>query len=271
MDPIEEEEEIDLVEEGDQKKLDEILKKLDKQKKIEMEKLQAEALEKQKMRNETMGELLRSKGFFWIATSNELMGAWQGAGNVLRMKAENEWMCNLQEVWEGGPTEDIVRGHMQNEKGEEYEYKDRRQEIVFIGHRMNKDVIQKILDECLLTEEEMAMGPEKWKETMDEFDNIRLELEDPEAAYKEFEDDLDDQGDENEEDEEDEDESCKDEECKDKDKACAKINLDEINRQHEEKVKEINIRQDVKQRLWKRKKDPFAEESLTDGPKRKKA
>ena len=51
---------------------------------------------------------------------------------------------------------------------------------------------------------------------MDEFDNIRLELEDPEAAYKEFEDDLDDQGDENEEDEEDEDESCKDQECKGK-------------------------------------------------------
>ena len=47
---------------------------------------------------------------------------------------------------------------MENEKGEEYQYKDRRQEIVFIGHRMNKDVIQKILDDCLLTEEEMAMG-----------------------------------------------------------------------------------------------------------------
>ena len=110
MDPIEEEEEIDLVDEGDQQKLDEILKKLDRQKKIEMEKLQAEAVKKQKKRNETMGELLRSKGFFWMATSNELMGAWQGAGNVLRMKAENEWMCNLQDVWEGGPTEDIVRG-----------------------------------------------------------------------------------------------------------------------------------------------------------------
>merc|ERR1712172_41628 len=41
MDPIEEEEEIDVVDEGDQQKLD-------KQKKMEMEKLQAEALEKQK-------------------------------------------------------------------------------------------------------------------------------------------------------------------------------------------------------------------------------
>ena len=108
MDPIEEEEEIDVVEEDD-KKLDAILKKLDEKKKKEMEELQVEALKKQKERNATMGELLRSKGFFWIATSHDLMGAWQQAGNVLRLKAENEWMCKNQDLWVGGPTEDIVR------------------------------------------------------------------------------------------------------------------------------------------------------------------
>merc|ERR1719273_297257 len=222
MDPIEEEEEIDVVDEDDQQKIDEILKKLDKQKKMEMEKLQIEALEKQKKQNSTMGELLRSKGFFWIATSNDLMGAWQQAGNVLRMKAENEWMCKNQDLWEGGPTEEIVRGHMQKESGEEYEYKDRRQEVVFIGHGMKREVIQKILDECLLTDEEMALGPEKWKETMEEFDNIKLELEDPEAEYAEFEEMLP-HGDEDEDKEED----CQDEECEDN--LCEKIN-----EQHEE-------------------------------------
>jgi len=259
MDPIEEEEEIDVVDEDDQQKIDEILKKLDKQKKMEMEKLQTEALEKQKKRNSTMGELLRSKGFFWIATSNDLMGAWQQAGNVLRMKAENEWMCKNQDLWEGGPTEEIVRGHMQKESGEEYEYKDRRQEVVFIGHGMKREVIQKILDECLLTDEEMALGPEKWKETMEEFDNIKLELEDPEAEYAEFEEMLP-HGDEDEDEEED----CQDEECEDN--LC-----DKINEQHEEKIKEIKIKQDVKERLWKRKRNPFTEETMSEGVKRKKA
>ena len=47
---------------------------------------------------------------------------------------------------------------MQKENGEEWEHKDRRQEIVFIGHGMKRDVIQSILDECLLTDKEMALG-----------------------------------------------------------------------------------------------------------------
>ena len=73
---------------------------------------------------------------------------------------------------------------MQKGSGEEWEYKDRRQEIVFIGHGMKGDVIRKILDDCLLTDKEMALGPEMWKDTMAEFDNIKLNLD-------EFEDDYD--------------------------------------------------------------------------------
>ena len=50
---------------------------------------------------------------------------------------------------------------------------------------MKGDVIQKLLDECLLTEEEMALGPEKWKETMEHLDPIGLALE--EVASKQVE------------------------------------------------------------------------------------
>ena len=107
---------------------------------------------------------------------------------------------------------------MQKESGEEWEYKDRRQEIVFIGHGMKREVIQKILDECLLTDKEMALGPEMWQETMEEFDTINLELEDDE---------------EDEEDEECEDEDCEDEKCDKKDdKENNKENLDDNERQN---------------------------------------
>merc|ERR1719195_542155 len=112
-----------------------------------------------------------------MATSNDVIGMWQQAGNVLRIETENPWHCLVPEKWEGTPSEALVLQDFKKPNGEEWEYKDRRQEIVFIGHKMKGDVIQKLLDECLLTEEEMALGPEKWKETMEHLDPIGLALE----------------------------------------------------------------------------------------------
>ena len=80
---------------------------------------------------------------------------------------------------------------------------------------MKQEVIQELLDSCLLTDEEMALGPEKWKETMEEFDTINLELED------------------DEEDEECEDEDCEDEKCDKKDdNENNEENLDDNERQN---------------------------------------
>ena len=46
--------------------------------------LQQQAASKQEKRQKKMGELLRSKGFVWIASTNFIMGGWQQAGNILR-------------------------------------------------------------------------------------------------------------------------------------------------------------------------------------------
>ena len=152
-----------------------------------------------------MGELLRSKGkleldhrqeqqlnpphvgFMWIATSNDVIGAWQQAGNVLRIGAEDQWMCLMPEMWMGSSSEALVLQDIRKPDGEDYEYKDRRQEIVFIGHGMKSEVIQQLLDECLLTDEEMALGPEGWKETMEHLDKINLELDEEEDEDEEEE------------------------------------------------------------------------------------
>ena len=96
--------------------------------------------------------------------------------------------------WEGTPSEKLVLQDIRKPSGEDWEYMDRRQEIVFIGHRMKSQVIQDLLDQCLLTEEEMALGPEMWKETMEEVDIIKLSLDE-------------------EDDEECDDEDCEDEDC----------------------------------------------------------
>jgi hypothetical protein len=44
---------------------------------------------------------------------------------------------------------------------------DRKQELVFIGVSMKKDQILKHLNNCLLSDEEMQLGPEGWKEFED--------------------------------------------------------------------------------------------------------
>jgi len=149
----------------------------EEEKLIKLRDIQKEASEKQTKRTRTMGELLRSKGFLWVATSNSIMGGWQQAGNVIRLEAESHWMCEIPWMWKDTPSEPLVLKDIQNSCGEDYKYADRRQEIVFIGQNMKHEVIQKILDQCLLNDKEMALGPEKWEETMAAEDRIQLALE----------------------------------------------------------------------------------------------
>ena len=72
-----------------------------------------------------MGELLRSKGFVWVASTNSIMGGWQQAGNILRIEGEGPWMCEMQEMWKGTPSEELVLKDMCKENGDEWPHGDR--------------------------------------------------------------------------------------------------------------------------------------------------
>jgi len=140
-------------------------------------KQQKEAAIKKPKRVELMGELLRSKGFMWIASSNSVMGGFQQAGNIVVVSSEGPWMCELREMWEGTALGALVLKDMNKENGEEWPYADRRQELVFIGHNLKHAAIQRTLDQCLLNDEEMRMGPDKWEESMASCDKIQLSLD----------------------------------------------------------------------------------------------
>lgn len=45
---------------------------------------------------------------------------------------------------------------------------DRCQQIVWIGIAMDREALTAMLDACLLTDEEMALGPEGWAEVMED-------------------------------------------------------------------------------------------------------
>jgi len=158
---------------------------------IDLDMLQKQAEVKRTKRGKFMGELLRSKGFLWIASTNWVMGGWQQAGNILRIAAEGPWMCESREFWEGTPSEEEILKDMTDEDGEEFPHGDRRQELVFIGVGLKHGPIQHTLDECLLDDDEMEMSPDKWEQEMADEDQIKLSLREeltlaPGQACEEF-------------------------------------------------------------------------------------
>jgi G3E family GTPase/thiol-disulfide isomerase/thioredoxin len=100
--------------------------------------------------HESFGQLLRSKGFVWIATRRDLCGEWSQAGGVLRFTVGGPWYAALpEEAWPQSSEERrVVQQDFDGPGG------DRRQELVFIGIDLKKDALISALNACLVSEEE---------------------------------------------------------------------------------------------------------------------
>jgi G3E family GTPase len=123
------------------------------------------------MLNERWDGVIRSKGFFWLASRMNLAGSVSQAGGILRLKAAGAWWDAVdREQW---PQDAAWRASIRNSfKGP---YGDRRQEIVFIGGKgMDRKELTRRLDACLLTDVEMAMGPPLWARMPDSFPAWKL-------------------------------------------------------------------------------------------------
>ena len=104
--------------------------------------------------------VLRSKGFFWLATRMEWAGMHSQAGAACRTEAAGYWWAAVKKSqWpdEQDQCEEIVKLWKKP-------WGDRRQEIVVIGQNVDEEMITKKFDSCLLSDEEMAYGPEGWSE-----------------------------------------------------------------------------------------------------------
>ena len=111
------------------------------------------------------GKLIRSKGFFWLATRPQLAGSWSQAGGMARYGAAGLfWKAVPKEQWPEDPEylKAIEEQWMEP-------FGDMRQELVFIGQGLNKNDIIERLDRCLLTDEQLIQGHHVWAEMPDPF------------------------------------------------------------------------------------------------------
>lgn len=109
--------------------------------------------------------LLRSKGFFWLASRPQIAGLWNQAGGVAQYGAAGMfWSAIPHEEW---PIDDEERAGIL--KNWQEPFGDRRQELVFIGQHLDKKQILAALDNCLLNDEQFARGEEYWLTLPDPF------------------------------------------------------------------------------------------------------
>jgi G3E family GTPase len=102
--------------------------------------------------------VVRSKGFFWLATRMDWLGSWSQAGAACRTEAGGFWWAAVpKNQW---PDDDETCREIAKQWRKPWG--DRRQEIVIIGIAMDEKALTAMLDGCLLTDEEMALGPEGW-------------------------------------------------------------------------------------------------------------
>ncbi|WP_028445956.1 zinc metallochaperone GTPase ZigA [Chitinimonas koreensis] len=98
--------------------------------------------------------VIRSKGYFWLATRPDFVGSWSQAGAVSRHGAAGIWWAAVpRSEW----PQDADGVAMIRERWDP-QFGDRHQEIVLIGTGMDQAALTAAFDACLLTEQE-ASGP----------------------------------------------------------------------------------------------------------------
>ncbi|AUM13347.1 zinc metallochaperone GTPase ZigA [Ketobacter alkanivorans] len=111
------------------------------------------------------GKLIRSKGYFWLASRPEFAGQWSQAGGIARYGfAGMFWKSIPKEQW---PTDEDYLESIRKNWVEPFG--DMRQELVFIGQGLDQKAMTRALDDCLLSDKDLLKGRDYWSTLSDPF------------------------------------------------------------------------------------------------------
>ncbi len=114
---------------------------------------------------QAFGKLIRSKGYFWLATRPEFAGQWSQAGGIARYGFGGLfWKAVPKEHW---PTDEEYLATIKSSWMEPFG--DMRQELVFIGQGLDQAAMIRALNNCLLSEDELLKGKSYWLSLPDPF------------------------------------------------------------------------------------------------------
>ncbi|MDZ8117901.1 GTP-binding protein [Pontiella agarivorans] len=120
--------------------------------------------------------LLRSKGYFWIASRPSIAAEWSQAGGMAQYRPVGYWWAAVPESsWPDDPeSKNWINSQMEGHWG------DRRQELVFIGQKLPREEMEEALHAALLTPDELEAGLQSWPDTLP--DPFPSWMESPEKA-----------------------------------------------------------------------------------------
>ncbi|MEM5460710.1 zinc metallochaperone GTPase ZigA [Paraburkholderia phytofirmans] len=109
--------------------------------------------------------VVRSKGYFWLASRNDLVGTWSQAGAISRHGLAGRWWAAVpQSRWpQDAESRAMISGRWSAPFG------DRQQELVVIGTGIDEAALRAAFDACLLTDAEMSAGSHEWEKYDDPF------------------------------------------------------------------------------------------------------
>ncbi len=112
--------------------------------------------------------VLRSKGFFWLATRHHLMWEWSQASRVCAAQPVGNWWAAIPRDRWGDEKPDA-------EPMWDARFGDRCQELVFIGRGHDPAEITRRLEACLIDDELASQGSTGWERLPDPFPEVTRE------------------------------------------------------------------------------------------------